>query len=340
MTARVILGTMTFAGQTCKADVATMLRAFVQADVATPGGSVAQIDTARLYNAGKTEALIGELCAEDPALAQRLAVATKAHPFMGAVLDTAGVDGQLGGSLGALGTKRVDLFYLHGPCAQTPIAETLAAVQKHFEAGRFARFGLSNFTAWETVYIHGYMTQRGWVVPTVYQGMYNAITRAVEGELFPALRRLGMAFYAYNPLAGGMLTGKYARTAPATLSAGRFDGSTPWGKVYQQRFMQGVQFDAVEVVRVACAAAGDGGGGGIPLPEAALRWALHHSLLKEQDGLILGASSCQHFESNLAACAKGPLPAAVVEAYNEAAKMCAGVCPSFSRGYSGSASQS
>lgn len=53
------------------------------------------------------------------------------------------------------------------------------------------------------------MKERGWVTPSVYQGMYNVITRGVEAELFPALRKLGMAFYAFNPLAGGFLTGKY-----------------------------------------------------------------------------------------------------------------------------------
>ena len=56
--------------------------------------------------------------------------------------------------------------------------------------------------------IHSHMSERGWVRPTVYQGMYNALTRDVEDELLPTLRRLRMSFYAYNPLAGGLLTGK------------------------------------------------------------------------------------------------------------------------------------
>ena len=203
---RVILGTMTFSGQTNKADARTMLNAFALSPLATPGATLAQIDSARMYGAGKTEVLIGEILSEDEELRARIHVASKAHPFMGSVLSTASVNEQANGSLASLQADSVDLWYLHGPCAKTPIEETLAAVQTLFEAGKFTRFGLSNFTAWETVWIHGYMEKKGWVVPQVYQGMLNVTTRAVVPALFPALRRLGMKFNAYNPLAGGMLT--------------------------------------------------------------------------------------------------------------------------------------
>ena len=295
--ARVILGTMTFSGQTNKADATTMLKAFARSPLATPGATLAQIDSARMYGAGKTEALIGEILAEDEELRSLIHVASKAHPFMGSVLSTASVNEQANGSLASLQAESVDLWYLHGPCAKTPIEETLAAVQSLFEAGKFARFGLSNFTAWETVWIHGYMEKKGWVVPQVYQGMLNVTTRAVVSALFPALRRLGMKFNAYNPLAGGMLTvsgapraasspcsplpaaprsravassssrpptvprlprcrdaqGKYSREQ--VVDTGRFEGATPWGKIYQQRFMQPLQFDAVDILRSACAEA-------------------------------------------------------------------------------------
>lgn len=197
---------MTFSGQTNKADARTMLNAFALSPLATPGATLAQIDSARMYGAGKTEVLIGEILSEDEELRARIHVASKAHPFMGSVLSTASVNEQANGSLASLQADSVDLWYLHGPCAKTPIEETLAAVQTLFEAGKFTRFGLSNFTAWETVWIHGYMEKKGWVVPQVYQGMLNVTTRAVVPALFPALRRLGMKFNAYNPLAGGMLT--------------------------------------------------------------------------------------------------------------------------------------
>ena len=104
--------------------------------------------------------------------------------------------------------KAVDLFYLHWPDGETPLETTLGATQRAYEAGRFQRLGLSNFSVEEVVRVHSHMSERGWIRPTVYQGMYNALTRDVEDELLPTLRRLRMSFYAYNPLAGGLLTGK------------------------------------------------------------------------------------------------------------------------------------
>ena len=160
--------------------------------------------------------------------------------------------------------------------------------------------------------------------------MYNAITRAIEPELMPALRRLGMSFYAYNPLAGGVLTGKHSKgSASGSRTGGRFTDDTAWGKIYQSRFMQDAQFDAVEIVRAACKAAD------IPMAAAALRWMMHHSYLGEGDGVIIGASSLSHFESNMESCAQGPLPPIVVEAYDQAWKACSSVVPAFSRGYFG-----
>ncbi|CAM9972821.1 unnamed protein product, partial [Hapterophycus canaliculatus] len=72
----------------------------------------------------------------------------------------------------------------------------------------------------------------GWQTPSVYQGMYNAVTREVERELLPALKKLGMRFYAYNPLAGGILTGKHSFDSPP--DGGRFSSKTVWGGRYRQ----------------------------------------------------------------------------------------------------------
>ena len=72
--------------------------------------------------------------------------------------------------------------------------------QFSFAEGKFKEFGLSNYASWEVADIYHICKRNGWVLPTVYQGMYNAITRMVEGELFPALRHFGLCFYAYNPV--------------------------------------------------------------------------------------------------------------------------------------------
>ena len=75
--------------------------------------------------------------------------------------------------------------------------------------GKFIELGLSNFSAWETMEVWHICDKNGFVKPTVYQGMYNAIARQVERELFPALKRHGIRFLCYNPLAAGLLTGKH-----------------------------------------------------------------------------------------------------------------------------------
>lgn len=101
------------------------------------------------------------------------------------------------------------------------LQETLSTIQDAYRSGKFKFFGLSNFSTWEVVFIYYFMKERGWITPTVYQGMYNGITRAVEADLFPALMRLNIAFYAYNPLAGGMLSGKHSRSSVESLNEGR-----------------------------------------------------------------------------------------------------------------------
>lgn len=317
---------MTFSGQTSKENALKMVRAFVSSPLSLDNP---ELDSARMYGGGTTEELIGDILEENPDLRKACVVATKANPFLGSTLTADGTKSQLEATLSALKSKSCDVFYLHAPDAGVQIEETLTAVQEAFEAGKFKRFALSNFTAWETVWIHNYMSNKGWVVPVIYQGMMNAITRRVEQELFPALRRLGMSFYAYNPLAGGMLTGKHTRDSPKT--EGRFNGNTKWGSIYQQRFMQEKQFEALDGILPACEAAG------IPPAEAALRWMIHHSPLDgaKGDAVIIGASKVGHFEENMNALAKGPLPEEIVSACDKGWEICRGVAPNFSRGYSG-----
>eukprot|EP00980_Cylindrotheca_fusiformis_P009680 scaffold2141_cov120-Cylindrotheca_fusiformis.AAC.15 len=336
---RVILGTMTFGGSTTSdADATAMLLDFctepkwkeiVKEDP--------MLDTAIMYQGGKTEQFLGKLLKQGK-FPSTLSIATKANPFTKDTnLSPAGIRDQLVSSLDALQVESVDIYYLHGPDANNPIEATLEEVQKLHTEGKFRTFGLSNFSAWETVYIHGYMKSRNYILPTVYQGMYNAITRMVEKDLFPALRKLNIRFYAYNPLAGGMLSGKYQPSENADEAAklnsavgNRFSGTGLWARMYRDRFQKQEQFAALDVVRESL-------GEGESMAEASLRWIRHHSKLMEQDGIIIGASKTSHYDSNMQALSQGPLPDKLVQAFDEAAKLCESVCPDYARGYSGSA---
>jgi aryl-alcohol dehydrogenase-like predicted oxidoreductase len=117
------------------------------------------------------------------------------------------------------------------------LQSTLATIQEAYSEGKLVQFGLSNYATWEVVFIYYYMKERGWVLPTVYQGMYNAITREVEADLLPALKRLNISFYAYNPLAGGMLSGKHTKASAAKLDEGRFNKDSFWGQKYRERYI-------------------------------------------------------------------------------------------------------
>jgi aflatoxin B1 aldehyde reductase len=129
--------------------------------------------------------------------------------------------------------------------------------------------------------------------------MYNALTRAAERELFPALRDMGIAFYAYNPLAGGILTGKY-RGVRDLPSAGRFTVMPH----YKDRFWHPALFQALEKLRGLCEESGTAPAA------AAYRWLVHHSALRPGlgDGVIVGASTLGQLRENLDMLSGDPLP--------------------------------
>jgi aflatoxin B1 aldehyde reductase len=156
--------------------------------------------------------------------------------------------------------------------------------------------------------------RHGWIRPSVYQGLYNAITRAVEPELFKCLGNYGIRFHAYNPLAGGAFSRNFADSA-AVAAGSRFDSSTAQGKLYRDRYMNDAYLDALAEIHRSCA------GHGLDAISVALRWLIHHSQLNAEhnDGIIIGASSLEHLRQNLTAVTEGPLPIEVLAAIDGAA---------------------
>ncbi|XP_019747958.1 aflatoxin B1 aldehyde reductase member 2-like [Hippocampus comes] len=164
-----------------------------------------------------------------------------------------------------------------------------------------------------------------------FVGMYNATTRQVETELLPCLRYFGMKFYAYNPLAGGLLTGKYHYEDKDTSQpTGRFFGNN-WAAVYRDRYWKQSHFQALEVVQKALE--GAYGPTAPPLLSAAMRWMYHHSQLKGDlgDGVIIGMSTAEQLRQNLAAAEEGPLDERVVKAFGDAWNLVAHECPNYFR---------
>lgn len=297
---KIVLGTMNFGPQLDLEASRTMVNAFL-----ATGGR--ELDTAYVYNDGTTENYLGEIL---PGLnPSDYEVATKVHPRITGKLDRETIMMEFTESLRRMKRDRVDLLYFHFPDGKTPIDEALETIAELHRQGKIKELGLSNYPAWQVIDIAYKCDRIGCPRPTVYQGMYNALCRNVEPELFPAIRSLGMRFYAFNPLAGGMLTGKHHHFEDAP-EPGRFARL----KSYRDRYWKHSYFDAVEEIRLACEKEN------VPMVEAAYRWLVNHSCMRadQNDGILLGASRQEQMEQNLAAAEKGALPESIVAAMDEA----------------------
>jgi len=323
-TPEIILGTMTFGRRVDEKQAEEMLQ--ISKDF-----GVTQLDTAYMYAGGKTEEILGKLKETD-----NFVVATKANPWATKLgLKPSEVRRQLKESLKRMGKDTVDIFYLHAPCHKTPIMETLAEVNKLHKEGKFKELALSNYSSWQVMEIYHICNANHWVLPTIYQGMYNPITRQVEGELFPCLRKLGLKFFAYNPLAGGILTGKhkFEDEKNDSIKEGRFKSSevNKWAAKYRQRFWHPCHFKTVEKLKTAIAKTYPNEDVG--LVEVTLRWMMHHSKLGSKDAIILGASSIDQLKQNFEALSKPPLDPAIVAVFDEGwvAGSAVDVCPLYYR---------
>ncbi|KAB8211328.1 NADP-dependent oxidoreductase domain-containing protein [Aspergillus parasiticus] len=307
---RALLGLMTFGPDESKGARITSLEEFNKCLDYFQQQGFNEIDTARIYVGGAQEAFTAQAKWKE----RGLTLATKWYPHNPGEHKPSVLREKLELSLKELGTNQVDIFYLHAPDRSVPFAETLEEVNKLHKEGKFVQLGLSNYTAFEVAEIVTLCAERGWVRPTIYQAMYNAITRSIETELVPACKRYGIDIVVYNPLAGGILSGKYkTKDIP---EEGRYSDKSVSGVLYRERYFRDATFDALRVIEPVVEKHG------LTLPETAIRWIHHHSALNMKDngrdGIIVGVSSFAQLESNLKDVQKGPLPEEVVEALDKA----------------------
>ncbi|XP_028731105.1 aflatoxin B1 aldehyde reductase member 3 [Peromyscus leucopus] len=319
-----VLGAMEMGRRMDPTSSAASVRAFLQR-------GHTEIDTAFVYAEGQSETILGGLGLGLGQSGCKVKIATKACPMFGRTLKPDDVRFQLETSLKRLQCPRVDLFYLHMPDHNTPIEETLKTCHQLHQEGKFVELGLSNYASWEVAEICTLCKKNGWIMPTVYQGMYNATTRQVEKELLPCLRHFGLRFYAFNPLAGGLLTGRYKyQDKEGQQPESRFFGNQ-FSQMYMNRYWKEEHFKGIALVEKALKSTY---GTSTPsMTSATLRWIYHHSQLKgaHGDAVILGMSSLEQLEQNLALVEEGPLEAAVVEAFDQAWNLVAHDCPNYFR---------
>jgi len=306
---RIILGLMTFGPDPAGGARITSLDEYNKILDKFQADGYNEVDTARNYVSGKQEAFTREAKWQD----RGLTIATKAYPNTPGLHKPEVLVQTFETSLRELGTDRVDIFYLHAPDRSVPFAETLEAVDKLHKQGKFVQLGLSNFTAFEVAEVVLTCKYNNWVRPTIYQAMYNCITRSIESELIPACRRYGLDVVIYNPVAGGLFSGKYkSKDVPPE---GRFSDGANSGRMYRKRYFKDSTFEALSIIEPVVQKHG------LTLIETALRWVHHHSALKiddGNDGIIIGVSNYQQLEGNLKDLEKGPLPEEVLQALDQA----------------------
>jgi aflatoxin B1 aldehyde reductase len=306
----IILGTMTLSYRGYGSRVndtetaSTMLNMFGDAGYRA-------LDTAQGYGGGSGEQMLGDLGA-----AQRFTIATRYDP-QGAnhAQERDKLKAAFRLSLTRLRTGRVKILYLTTRDHLVPLESTLRGIQDLHDEGLFDEFGLSNFSVADIEDVLAITAREGWICPTVYEGLYNALARVVETELFPALAAHGMRFQAYNPLAGGAFAPNFG-TEESVAPGSRFDAAGSQGRMYRDRYWSDAYISAVQSLQAVCAQFD------IDAISAALRWLVHHSKLDSDrdDAIIIGASSISHLQHNLSAVKQGPLPRPVLDAVNSASE--------------------
>ena len=289
---RVCLGTMTF-GLQCDEPTS---RAILDR---AAGGGVSFLDTADVYplggtlqDVGRTEEILGRWL---DGRRHQFVLASKCFFPMGEqpweqgssrrhILD--GVDA----SLRRLRTDFIDLYQLHAPDPDTPIDETLAALDTLVQNGKVRYIGCSNFPAWQLARALGRSEVLGVARFDSVQPRYNLLFREFERELFPLCAAEGVGVIPFNPIAGGMLSGKHdRRSAPTEGTRFTLGGAA---SLYQRRYWKDDVFDTVDALQQVARDAA------IPLPTLAVAWVLDNPVITSA---IVGASRPEQLDATMAA---------------------------------------
>lgn len=275
-------------------------------------------DTANAYQLGIAEQMLGEAL---KGRRKEQVIATKVCLPMGDSSDDRGLSRRailkaVEASLKRLQTDYLDIYYLHCPDYSAPIEETLGAMEELRRSGKIRYAGTSNYAAWQQTEILNVVRDRGYLPVVVTQPMYNLLARSIEQEWLPMTKHFGLSNIVYNPLAGGLLTGKHRMES--VIAGTRFDNN----QMYQDRYWHTADFEAVEKLKAIAVSAGRS------LLSLALNWLLHHTAA---DCVILGASRPEQLSQNLAACEEGPLSTETIAACDDVWRAFRGPVPAYNR---------
>lgn len=243
------------------------------------------IDTANVYTQGRSEETLGQAL---KGRWDRVVLATKFVLKTGEGPNDHGasryhLQNALEASLRRLQTDTIDLYYVHRWDEDTPIEETLRALDDAVRAGKVRYVGASQFASWQLSHANLLAEVRGWSPFVVLESHYHMLERDAERELLPCCRAHRVGFVPYFPLAGGFLTGKYQRGRPAP------PGSRGETSTYVQGYMTDANYERLEKLSTWAA------GRGRTLSELAEAWLLAHP---EVCSVISGATNPEQVTAN------------------------------------------
>ena len=273
------MGTMTFGREADKAESAAMFNHCREAGINF-------FDCANVYSQGRAETILGQLIAD---CRDELIVTSKFGAAMGSGLNEGGgsrrhLTASLEASLRRLKTDYLDIYFLHRFDEHTPLEETLRALDDVVAQGKVRYTGCSNFAAWQVAKALGISASNGWTPFHCMQPMYNLVKRQAEVEILPLAQSENLGVISYNPLGGGLLSGKYGRDRLAE------SGRLTKDEMYQKRYADQWLYDAaVKFTQFAA----DSGYHPVSL---AVAWAAHHPAITAP---IIGARNVDQLKDSL-----------------------------------------
>ena len=277
---RVALGTMNFGKRTSEADARRIIAAAEE-------HGITLLDTANVYEDGESERVVGRAIAKrrDAFLvASKVGLLRQGKGVEG--LGQARVVAACNESLERLGTDYIDVYYLHAPDHRTPIEDTLEGVSTLLKAGKIRSWAVSNYASWQILEMLHLCERSTLVRPVMSQVIYNLLIRQLELEYFRFTSKYRLHSTVYNPLAGGLLSGKY-RPGSKWEAGGRFDATT----MYQRRYWTERLLEVVDTYGKIAAP--------MDMVTLAYAWVAGRPGV---DSILIGPGSVDHLEAAVRGC--------------------------------------
>ena len=244
-------------------------------------------DTADAYGGGRSERWVGNWLTANEHARERVVLSTKVfHSVEGDPSDRGlapeRIRRQIEGSLARLRVERVDLYLIHEPDPDTPLLDTLEALDELVRAGKVGAIGASNIEGWRLEHALALSAERGLARFEWVQNAYSLLERGADADVLPVCARHGIGFTPFSPLAGGWLTGKYRRAEKPPPGSRMALRPGPYAALEREATYAGL-----DALAVAAAERG------VDTATLSLAWLLAH---RQVTSIILGPRRPEHLE--------------------------------------------